>query len=128
MLDILSLLPGVQSDKSYYLVSEFFGGYNWRLYGGVPNDALTYGYINLGVLGIIILMWVVGKICYYCDQYLWSLASDDTKVFWGIVLAGSLFNWVASADWNTVLHNNVSLTIPVIIMIIDKKRRIIESE
>lgn len=126
VLDTVSFLPGIDSDKSYFLVSEFFGGYNWRSKGGVPDDILTYGYINLGVPGIIILMWIIGKICNYCDQYLMTLSSSDTKMFWGIVLAGSMFNLVASADWSAVLFNNVSLTVPIVIMLIDHKRRVVQ--
>lgn len=122
ILDTISLLPLVEMDKSYFLVSEFFNGPNWRLFGGVPSDFITYGYINLSIFGVMIYSWVWGKICYMVDKFIQKNKFDSSRDFWGITIACGMFILVGNSDWSSILYNNCYLTIPLLMLYFEKRR------
>ena len=62
----LNVVPGITKfPPSYIVTSEFFNGVNWMYIGGRPVDIITFGYLELGLLGVILMAILFGIICGY---------------------------------------------------------------
>jgi hypothetical protein len=116
--DFLSLLPNVGFDMSYYPISIFYKGTNWALYGGIPTDLITYGYLQINVLGVAVVCWLWGKLFGFMDRSLERYFEGKNKNIIGVILATAVFNIACSADLYTILQRNYHLPLLIILFII----------
>lgn len=116
--DIISLLPGVSFEQSFYDTSEFLRGSNWRALGGVPNDIISYGYLNLRVIGVFLSCSVWSAIGSWLDVYICRIANSKQRNLLGMMVASSFFGLVINADLQSTLQSDVYLmTLSFIIII-----------
>ena len=119
---VLNIIPGVNFDVSYEPTSYFYGGSTWGESGGTPNDAVTFGYLQFGIIGVLFLGYLFGLITARIDNALVRL--DNT--FKNNVLKASLillfFIITVNADVVGVVRNQFTLTILSLLVIISSKR------
>lgn len=116
--DFLSLLPGVDFPVSYVNTSEFISGTYWQNTGGIPNDFITYGYIQLGILGVIALSCFLGYILAKLDMVVMSVDNRNFRLLFGIIFATKFWGITAGADLRPILQGGFTLIISVIIMFV----------
>lgn len=105
--EVLDVLPRINFDPLYYITSEYFGGANWR--SGIPTDILTYGYFQMGIIGIILTLLVVGFIAGILEKKLINLPIGKSRDFISAVMATSVMGIVTYTDLSSLLKSNVIL-------------------
>lgn len=120
--DVLSLLPFVSFGMSYRQVSYFYKGANWVIQGGIPTDIITYGYLQLNFVGIIVIFLVLGYLFGKLDAILEKITDQNTKYVLGAVLATSCFNIATSADLYVNLQRNMNLIIVAVLLVVMKNK------
>lgn len=119
---VLNLIPGVNFDVSYEPTSYYYGGSTWGESGGTPNDAVTFGYLQLSILGVLLIGYLFGIIAARLDNALIRLENT----FKNNVLKSSLillfFIIFVNADVVGITRNQFTLTILSILVIISSKR------
>lgn len=117
--DIFGLLPGVSFEQSYDMTSAFFNGADWKLVSGVPNDLLSYGFLNLGILGTAIYMFIIGLLVGYIDKCLAVYPSTlYKKNLLAFLFACKMFSHVNSVDLQPIIQYDLSLILLVVMVII----------
>lgn len=119
--DVLSLLPLVSFKMSYNQISYFYKGSAWVNQGGIPTDIITYGYLQLNFLGVIIIFMLFGLIFGKIDRLLESNPPSYYKNILGVILATSAFNIACSADLYVILQRNTNLLLITILLILTSK-------
>ncbi|CAM4160985.1 O-antigen polymerase [Lederbergia lenta] len=119
--DIVGLLPGIGFEVSYENTSEFFNGSNWRLMGGVPNDVISYGYIQLGMLGVFITLSTWGFLMGCLDKIIKTLPRNSGRDLISVTLATQVYQIVFSADLAPILQSHLIFLLLVIILVIYKR-------
>lgn len=108
---ILNIIPGVNFEPSYQPTSEFFSGSDWKKYGGVPNDAVTFGYLQYGYIGVAVTALIFGRVCAKVDVCIRTLG----KAFYNRVIKCTLiilfFIVFVNADIISIVRNQFALTI-----------------
>lgn len=102
---ILTHVPGLNFEVSYEPTSAFYGGVDWRESGGVPNDILTFGYLQLGPLGVIVVGFIWGYLLGGLDYYLMNRTNSFADKFIKYSLILTAFNAVMNADIATLVVN-----------------------
>lgn len=121
--DVIGILPKIGFDQTYYNTSEFFLGKDWMNFGGIPNDVLSFGYLNLNVVGIFIVSVFWGKVMRFIDNSILSLFPDNlSRDFWGIVIASNVFSLVSCADIQPILMGSLLLMTTIFIVLKIKNR------
>lgn len=120
--DILNLAPGINFELSYYNTSEFLRGWNWRTLGGTPNDVISYGYIQLGILGVAITLFLWGLIIGYIDRTLFKMPTSRSRDFIAVVVAVHVFSVVSAADIYPLIKYNPILIVLLLIFIIYSRK------
>lgn len=105
--DILSLLPGVNFKASYENTSEFMRGSHWKELGGTPNDIISYGYIQLGIIGVIITFLAVGFIIGLLDRYISRIKDKLILQCISCFICINMFSIVSAADLGPILKYNI---------------------
>lgn len=104
LTDILSFMPGLSFQSSFENTSEYFVGSYWRFVSGIPNDIISYGYLNLSYLGTFIHLYLWGRISGYVDKW---IATGPVHIFIresiGFIVAFKAFSHVLSSDWSSIL-------------------------
>lgn len=121
----LSHVPGLDFEVSYVPTSAFYSGTYWREFGGVPNDIMTFGYLQLGPLGIFIVGYVWGYILGIIEHFLKKSAESfaDRFIKYSIVL--TTFNAVMNADVVALVVNfKFSLVVLFICLVHERLRPI----
>lgn len=109
---ILNILPGLNFEPSYVPTSAYYGGENWKLRGGTPNDIITFGYLELGFLGIILVAIILGVIIGKIDRMMKLF--PERRLEYKIVetsLVVNAFAYIINADISSLISNQVQLTI-----------------
>lgn len=119
--DILSLLPGVDFDPTYVNTSLFISGPYWVNTGGIPNDLITFGYIQFGPIGVIVICYFVAKLISTLDCTVNGLDNKSLKLFFGIMLATRLWDLIASADFRTIIQGRYVLLLTIITLLYIRK-------
>ena len=120
--DFLSILPKVDFPASYENTSEYISGLYWKNTGGIPNDLITYGYIQLGIIGVIVVCWFVGYLIAKLDLVLMSIDDVEIRLLFGIVLAVNFWGITAGADLRPILQGGFTLLCVIAILaIVDAK-------
>lgn len=118
--DPLSFFPGIAFPASFENTSEFFGGYNWREVSGLPNDILSFGYLNLFFIGTFIHVYIWGKIAGYVDRWMATAPLPSfIRESLGFILAFKAFSHVLSTDWSSII---IDLTLILLFFIVYKTR------
>lgn len=104
---VLNILPKVNFKPSYEDTSEFYGGENWKEKGGVPNDFITFSYLQLGILGIIIISGILGWLLERIDRRTIKLEKNlQGNLLCGVLTVYS-FNIILNADPEPVIKGNL---------------------
>lgn len=124
--DFISLLPGVEFKSSHVNTSEFFSGSNWQAVGGVPNDLLTYGFLQLRLIGVVVVFFLLGLLSGWFDIKIRDIKNVCSRNMMGIIVCMNMFSVVSCADIQDILLYNLSFTITIIILFAvnkDNRRR-----
>ena len=114
--DIFDVLPGVYIEPSYSNTSEFITGVDWKVLGGTPNDLITYGFLQAGVFGVCVSMFLWGILSKFIDKVILRISDDSSRKMIGVIMCMSLFNIVSTSDIAMVLKYNLSFALVVIIL------------
>ncbi|WP_080832538.1 O-antigen polymerase [Cohnella massiliensis] len=107
----LNFIPGVNFPKSYENTSLFFSGGNWMVVGGVPNDPITFGYIQFGLAGVVMVFGFLGFLLARIDAVLRKLPNNNATKLICSILVTNMFILISSADLEAVLRGNVIVVI-----------------
>lgn len=118
----LNLVPGVNFSVSYEPTSFFYGGANWNITGGTPNDILTFSYLEFGIVGIILVAILTGIIVGKMDRLLkqFNLTYSFRVVATSVII--NMFAYVINADIVSLVRNQFQLTIVCICVLYSCKR------
>lgn len=119
----LDILPGIGFDASYVNTSEFIVGRNWRELGGIPNDFITFSYLQFSFLGVIIFSILLGYITKVLDTKLSNFKNNAGKDLFSAALTVDLFALIAYADFVSILKGKFTLIILIIIILISDRRK-----
>lgn len=105
ILDFIDILPGISFNTSWEKVSEFVRGVDWANKGGTPNDIITYGYLQLNIIGVFIHLFIVGQISSFVDRCNKNIDIDAREVI-SICFCSNFISFVTCSDISsTFLHN-----------------------
>ncbi len=122
--DILGMLPGISFEQSYERTSAYFMGIDWKKISGVPNDVISYGYLNLGYLGVFIIMCLWGQLLKYVDKWLDRITlKDNIRDSFAFVFAGMVFTHVISADLQAIIQGDIAFTVLILFIISNNKKK-----
>ena len=119
----LNILPGIEYDPSYLPPSEYFYGVDWKSIGGIPNDFITYGYLQIGMIGVIIMALVLGSLLQRIDFRL-SHIDGKSKEYIGAYLSINCFSLINNADTVSIVKGQFFLIVIFIILNLSKKRKV----
>lgn len=111
IITFLDLLPGITYEPSYVNTSLYMSGPNWKVLGGTPNDLLTFSYLQLNLLGTVIISIVMAIYCNIMDKKLSTLKESKTKKLFSAVISVYLFALIANFDFVALIRSNVILVI-----------------
>ena len=121
----LNLMPGVNFEKSYEITSRFYFGDMWKSIGGVPNDLITFGYLQANILGVVIFSLLVGYLFGVIDKHLRNLNYGTAKELITSLLIISAFRLIPNADIEPFLRSNfIMILIPIAVIRYSKKNRL----
>lgn len=120
---VLNLIPGVNFSTSTEPTSFFYGGDDWHTTGGTPNDIITYGYLEFGYLGVILMGCLLGSICAVIDRCLKSLNDSFAEKTLKCSLILLFFLVMISADTVSIVREQFLLTV-LSICVISSSRKI----
>lgn len=119
----LNRLPGVNFDASTVSTSFFYSGEKWKVWGGTPNDIITFGYLQLSYLGVAFLGSALGAVCGKLDRILSQIESKFALNVIRVTLMTSFFSMTVNADPNAILMNQIPLWSTAICVLYAEKRR-----
>lgn len=106
---LLNILPGVSFDPSTVPTSLYYGGLFWKTRGGTPNDIITFGYLQLGYLGVAFSGTLLGFACGKIDRILSQIGSRFSSNVIRVALLTSFFAVIVNADPTAVIMNQIPL-------------------
>lgn len=118
----LNIIPGFNFDPSYVITSEYHSGTSWHIKGGTPNDAITFGYIQGGFLGVIFEAIILGLICSYIDSCTRSLKDTFSNKLLKYSLVILYFMMFIDADTTSIIRGQFSLIILSSLVYLSSKR------
>lgn len=107
---VLNIIPGINFSTSYEPTSFFYGGSNWKITGGTPNDIITFSYMQLGYIGVIVTATLFGIIIGKIDR---SLGQFDENYAYEVIKASvilNIFTFVVNSDISSLMRNQFQLT------------------
>lgn len=121
----LDVLPGVSFDASYANTSLYIRGSSWKQLGGIPNDFITFAYLQSSFLGVVLHSLIMGFICKFIDIRLKKFKDGMSKNLLSAAMTIYLFFIIPYADFVSILKGNFILTILLFIILnsFSKKRR-----
>ena len=120
---IIGMIPGINFSVSYENTSLFFGGMNWKLTGGTPNDLLTFSYIEFGIIGIPLIFGILGYVLGKIDKALKIIPQKSIKVLLSSAMALHLFTIIPSADFVSFIRGGFILIFLSIIILNSYERK-----
>ena len=108
---ILDLLPKVEFEASYVNTSLYINGPDWKIIGGIPNDFVTFGYIQLGGIGVMILSIFLGRISKTLDCKIINWSKSNVKMLYSAVLTVYGFSIINNSDFVSFIRGNMILII-----------------
>ena len=120
---IIAMIPGINFSASYENTSLFFGGINWKITGGTPNDLLTFSYIEFGIIGIPLIFGILGYMLGKVDNVLKIIPEKTTKILLASAMAIHLFTFVPSADFISFIRGGFIIIFLGIIILYSYRRK-----
>lgn len=120
----IGLLPGLDFSKSYENTSLYFIGENWHILGGIPNDFITFGFIQFKTIGVILITSILGFIFGIIDKSLNKLPNGITKNLVSSALVINTFIIVSTADLEPIIKGNFILIILSISIIFTSNQKL----
>lgn len=121
--DIVSVIPGISGDASFANTSEFMKGSNWKDLGGTPNDVITYGFIQLRELGVIVVLSLWGILCGYLDNIIDRMPEFTGKKVLSIITSVNFISVITCADIKSTILYNLLFTLTILLLHSIKKNR-----
>lgn len=118
----IDILPGFGFDASYVNTSEFIVGKNWRELGGIPNDFITFSYLQFSYLGVIIFSFLIGYISKIIDVKLSKFDNNGGKYLFSAAITVDFFALIAYADLVSILKGKFILIALIIIILFSDRR------
>ncbi len=121
--DIISLFPGVSMPMSYSIVSEYIRGSQWSMLGGIPTDVITYGFLQLGMIGVFFTMLFWGSLFSWIDSLIGKIINKEVRTVFSVALATSVFTIAASCDLYVILQRNINFVFGVAVLVYLNSRK-----
>lgn len=118
----INLIPGINYPVSYENTSFYYYGSIWTILGGIPNDVITFGYLQLGLIGLFIFCSVLGFAFGKIDKALNYFKNGPEKNIITAAIVLNCFFLVPSADLEPIIRSNFVLTILVLVILIVSKK------
>lgn len=120
----LNFIPGIHFEPSTEPTCVFFGGTDWRLMGGIPNDVITYSILEGHLIGLLLFPVLISKIIIIVDNSLKKISIErrtrfSTSVFSAYLML-SFFFCIPSADLSSIISNYTILVYFYILFRINK--------
>jgi len=107
---LLNIIPGVNFPTSIEPTSFFYGGSDWHTAGGVPNDIITFGYLEFGIFGPIIMGALLGIITRKADCVLIKFNRDYGLNVFKCAIVVCSFLYIVNADIISLVRNQMQTT------------------
>lgn len=120
LTDVLDMLPKIGFEQTYEVTSEYFNGPNWKDIGGVPNDVISFGYMQFGIIGVGITLSVWGKIMYYIDKNLRKIQNKNAQKVLSVAVATQVFQIAHAADIAPILKSNLIFLLMICIFVFNE--------
>lgn len=121
---VLNIVPGINFEPAYAVTSEYYGGADWKITGGTPNDAITFGFLQLGFLGVGFEAFLLGRICGIIDKSMLLLDDSFSNRLLKCTLIIVFFSMFVNADIVAIVRGQPTLTILVIIVILSSRNNL----
>ncbi len=109
----LSIVPGINFPASYEVSSEAIFGKSWQMIAGVPDDIITFGYLQLGFIGVLFVGWLLGIVSGKLDRLIRQMNYGTFGVLITTIIM-SMYSYLINADWSVLVKSQFQLTICVI--------------
>ena len=109
----LSIVPGINFPASYEVSSEAIFGRNWQMIAGVPDDIITFGYLQLGFIGVLFVGWLLGIVSGKLDRLICQMNYETFGVLITTIIM-SMYGYLINADWSVLVKSQFQLTICVL--------------
>lgn len=118
----LNQIPGINFPISFEFTSEFYGGKLWREGGGTPTDSVSFGYMQLGYLGVVLWGVIVGSVSGWADCMIKKLGTSFGKEFFKATLILAFFVLTTNADVYIIIRSQFSLWVLLLFLYFIYKR------
>lgn len=123
----LGMIPGLNFDSTWRIVSEYTAGAGWQAKGSTPTDLISFCVMEFHVFGIL-LSTILGLICRKLDEGLNSLETStiDSEVGINALCSFCLLNcfwFVSTADFESLVRNIFFLATCVLILFVTKGKK-----
>lgn len=122
VLDFLNILPGLSFSSSFANTSEFMRGANWMRLGGTPNDLITYGFLQLRVVGVFVVCSIWGRLSRWFDNIISAIPDELGRKLIGITVCMNMVSVVTCADISSTILYNLPFIITFFILFIYSKK------
>lgn len=119
----IDMLPGISFDASYVNTSIYIRGSSWKQLGGIPNDFITFGYLQFSFVGVIIHSLFMGGICKVIDSRLGKFKDGISKDLLSAAITIYILFLIPYADFVSILKSNFILTILIFIILCSTSKR-----
>lgn len=109
---VLNVVPGLNFEASYIPVSAFFGGESWTFNGGTPNEIITFGYQQLGIIGVVLIAIIFGIICGKIDKVVETISFDNIYAVFTTAIIMNMFTYMLNADIYGLVSTQFALVLP----------------
>lgn len=107
---VLNLLPGLDFSASYEVTSALYYGPNWMQIAGVPDDIITFGYLQFGIIGVALVGVILGFFCGKIDFLIRQMDKDKYAVIITSVIL-CMYSYVVNADIGVLIKSQFQLTL-----------------
>lgn len=114
---VLNVLPGFNFEPAYAVTSEYFNGANWVHVAGRPTDVLTFGYLQFGPFGIMLMGALLGMVSAKIDRILLDMPRDGTYSVLTASMLTCTYTYFVNADVTSVIRGQFQLWLVALCLI-----------
>lgn len=107
---VLNVIPGVDFSASYEITSRLHFGDNWMQVAGVPDDIISFGYLQFGILGVVLVATLLGVISGKLDRLIMQMDYEKYGVIITTVILG-VYSYMINADIGVLVKSQFQLTL-----------------
>lgn len=123
----LNCIPGISFEPSYIPTSLFYTT-GTQLIAGTPNDIITFGYLELNVVGIILVAVIVGIIVGKIDRMLRKINYSYFNQVITVSVVVNFFSFVVNSDITGLLKAKFQLILICICLLFSCKKTVAEKD